>query len=291
MPNMKLPKKGQLSITEAAKELGCPEADVRYYLYDGQLRFAISRRGNEHRGIIPVSDVPQEQAQSILNHIPIETMKYKCPDLERNVDSSKVLDMPNYLYLKPETNLQLLCFDDLDEQEDQDEELYTYNFETLTGDSVFLLSKLPTRDNRHMLQGISVGKLMNYDDGVQLLEPAIIAREDFDKFLSAHDMGQPLERNNDASKQKTTTLKGDAPFKLPERQDPAAEAMVHYGNAFFRQYKRVPAFTELMNYTLEQDNDNFGVDVKPGTGIYIIEEKEYTRKNLARRFKRYKGNN
>ena len=33
-----LPKKPQLSVQEVAEELGCTEADVRYYLNEGLIR-------------------------------------------------------------------------------------------------------------------------------------------------------------------------------------------------------------------------------------------------------------
>ena len=173
-----LPKKPQLSVQEVAEELGCTEADVRYYLNEGLIRYGFSSRGINNRAVVSVSDLDRKQVESAELFKPIETHIYDAPDFDDRVDSQNVLPLPEYIYLKPSENLNLKSLA-IDEYKG---ELYTFNFEMFTGTHVFLLMKLPMKEPAYLIRGVDIGALRRYDDGIWALEPAVITREELDRF-------------------------------------------------------------------------------------------------------------
>jgi hypothetical protein len=278
-----LPSKPQLSIAEAAEELRCSEADVRYYLEEGLLRHAIDLRKNKSSAMIPASQMGDTQKQALhsLNKPSIESILFGSKEL-RVVDSAKVIPLPDYLYLPAKLNLFSLYEDNIEGK------LWTFSFETFEGDSIFKVLKLSTNPVSHEIHGSYVGAIYQGDDGICSLEPAVVTREELDRFIQASKHKTPPPKIGTAPHQKVSTTNLAMPFSVPaKRSNPVAEAMVHYGNEFYRKENRVPPFVELMNYMVINDHGNYGVDEKLD-GVYVIDGEEYEKTLLNSRYRRYK---
>jgi hypothetical protein len=276
------PSKPQLSISEAAKELNRTEADVGYYLSAGLLRYSVAARSIPFSASISLFGIYQLPQVSKLRE------QRRCSPEQCHSTFIKLEEMdtmllepgaPEYLYMS--NNTQRLY-------QDENENCWAWEFYTFDGQPICLLTQ---QGKTFSIEGSYVGKLKTHDDGITTLEPAVISREELDSFIQTYKIDDSNEQiskhQNEIVEHQPKQLIGNTPFKPLERNNPAAEVIIHYGNEFYKLYKRLPKFPELTTYIAEYDNDHFGIKVKPESGALIIEDKEYSRDCLSRRFRKY----
>lgn len=276
---VELPRKPQLSIKEAALEIGCTEADVRYFISIGKLRNAIESRHIKYDRMTSLSDLFELPGLTHLQSIDTRSEEaWKSVQLSsRELAGIELLqEAPKYLYVfseafhrsraKPENNQPWTCV-----------------FAAFDNQPVFLLS---ISEGFYRFVGKAVGEIVEYEDGIQILEPAIISREELDRFLKIYGTNSIDSLTESKADKLANKRRLFNPFTKPCPCDNAAEVICDLGNKLVAEKKleKPPTETQLLDYIL---SSGAYVSREVKRNEYKIEGVDVDKRGFKRRYKNY----
>jgi len=256
--------KPQLSVKEAAIEIGCTEADIRYYFSIGKLRNAFESKLIKYDRMVSLFDLFELPEMEYLHSLNTRSPK-DCEEIQLYAEELIGIELqqkaPEYLYVFSEAFQRSAS-------KPESEQPWTCVFADFKNDPVILLSY---SEGRYQIKGIDVGHIVKYEDGIQILEPAIISREELDRFINIYgpvllDSHTGLIVDGTAAKKVPSK-----PFQKPHPTNRAAEAICELGNKLTSTYKQIPSSGRLLNYMLSDEQRDFDVKEDP-SGVYLIEE-------------------
>ena len=274
------PIRQQLGIKEAALEIGCTEADVRYYLSQGILRYGVQTQLISCVAQISLFDVYQLPQVAQLRHIdkPSPEQAHNTRIKLEELDLSKHEQEPDHhLYVSHSINRLY---------SDANNKRWATNFFTFEKEPVFLLSK-PQYD--FVIESGCVGTIVIHEDGIQTLEPAIISREELDRFIQTHQSEYSSAELEPQDNSKHFT---NSPFELfiePPRSDNAAKAICELGNKLWRDpenNRQTITESRLLEYIFSKEQKQYTAK-EDSSGVYRIDGTRVTARGFKSRYKTY----
>ena len=300
MNNNTLPEKDRYTLKEAALELGCSRTDIKYYLTKGVLRYGFDTWQIQCDAVISLHDIYKLQDMRTFR-----AKDQQSPEDCKNVfiklndiDASKLSPPPKYLY-SAIWNIRKL-------PKNNQDELWCCFFFTFEGEPVYPLTFYTKgQDAVFNIGGGYMGKLKSSKDGYQTLKPALITKEELDKFKSLHLINKPSSEEDSSTKVITTkeaeeelieieaeenpTEVNIKPFILLKTVNEIAIAMVEFGNKFHSESKRIPTARELKEYIVNKDNNYYGIKYNERDKMFMFGEKKLTWKRFKARYTDYKN--
>jgi hypothetical protein len=264
-------KNTQFSIEEAAKELGCAEGDIRYYLSQDKLRCAIDASHIKHDLIVSLFELysNEELAQRMCSLSPSRMSDWEEFQLSEkdlvHVNTSRVT--PNFLYFFSNGFIRQA------NRKDGIRQPWTCVLADFNYHPVYLLSRCS--DKSYKCVRVNLGEIKADDYGINTLEPIAITGEELDRFVQ----GGSTTRKPLLSSTFTPP---------PERDNDAARTVCRYGNELAVQLKKVPDYMEIIEYIVKRGHPDFPISYSKGD--LRIGDTVISKKDLKARLKRYRDN-
>jgi hypothetical protein len=255
---MPLPPRQEFDLEGAADYLGCNVSDINYHLDKGSLRLAVptSLFMFMSSSSVPFADLSsglQDKLKSLYNPDAIDFISVK---LDEDLNASD--DRP-FVYLNNnQRNKIIRTIHKLGEP--------IWIFESLERIKV-------TQWRENHLAGCWL-----YEESGWIVD-TVLLREELDRF-KPEDSGATAEP-------KSTSGKTNHPFKLPTQVDDIADAMVAYGNRFFKEKGATPTFADLQGYMLEVGGKSLQMTYDPKGKDYFFGDKPISKRAFGDRYKKY----
>ena len=256
--------KDRYTLKEAAKELGCSRSDINQYLYNGLIRYGIDTMQIQCDAVISMFDIIQLKE--------IKTFRAKTQKTPEDcksvfikindIDISKLSQPPDYLY-SPITDIRKL-------PKSSRGELWSCFFYTFEGEPVYPLTFYKHgSDAVYNIGGGYIGKFKTSKDGYETLKPVVITKEELDRFKSTNNKNKPSENKEHSSTETVNkaseVIDEELPFLLPpQRKHPQTEAIVTYGNLYFRKHQEIPKAKQLLSFITEEHPDKYLLEFDEG---------------------------
>ena len=260
---MALPGRRHFDIGSAAEYLGCSVSDLRHYLDEELLRCAFPTTELEAVDAFDNEKLSQE-LQAKLNQLPdapdqedFEKIRRRIPEVSR---------CPEFLYVSSYHRKAVLAARN-------ELRRAIYFFESFEGQSLNIWTR-GSLDYFWAERG---------EDGE--LRDTVLPREELDRFSGVSSESAAIEPNVEEAGDLSLEFK---PFSVPQgRMDEIAEAMVAYGNLFYKEKKRIPTSLDLQGFMLERGGKALQLTYDPRIEDFVFSFKPLSKRAFNDRYKQY----
>ena len=255
---MALPQRQEYDLEGAAKYLGCSTGDALYYLKKGLLRLAVSTEHSPVFVCVPfkkLSAAVQQLLQSLYNPDGIDLSRVKLD--QASLDAGGAVSS---LYLTHHQRNKIK-----DTVHELGEPIWI--FQDLTGEQITIWYE-------GSLRGFWL-----YEEG-GWIAGTFLAKEELDRLLQKKPAGSVSIASESI---------GWKPFQVPQgRVDEIAEAMVAYGNLFYKEKKRIPTSLDLQGFMLERGGKALQLTYDPRIEDFVFSFKPLSKRAFNDRYKEYR---
>jgi hypothetical protein len=260
---MALPERRHFDIKSAAEYLGCSVGDLRHYLDEALLRCTFPTTELEAVDAFDSEKLSQE-LRAKMDQLPdapdqndFEKIRRRIPEVSR---------CPEFLYVSSyHRKTVLTARNELRKA--------IYYFESFEGQPLNIWTR-GSLDYFWAERG---------EDGE--LRDTVLPREELDRFSGVSLERAAIEPNVEGAGDLSLEFK---PFSVPQgRVDEIAEAMVAYGNFFYKEKKRIPTSLDLQAFMLERGGKALQLTYDPRGVDFVFSSKPLSKRAFNDRYKQY----
>jgi len=255
---MALPQRQEYDLEGAAEYLGCSTGDILYYLDKGLLRLSVSTEHSPDFVSVlfeKLSAAVQQLLQSLYNPDGIDLSRIKLD--QASLDAGGAVSS---LYLTHHQRNKIK-----DTVHELGEPIWL--FQDFAGEQITIW-------HEDGLRGFWF-----YEEGGWIAGT----------FLDKEELDRLLQKKPAGSVSIASESIGLKPFQVPQgRVDEIAEAMVAYGNLFYKEKKRIPTSLDLQGFMLERGGKALQLTYDPRIEDFVFSFKPLSKRAFNDRYKEYR---